>query len=148
MSNENVHNMYMLLLDLKYSIDRVFKDIMAKIPPDDLNDVRVRYDPPYDLVDLGNEFLLRIDLPGFSKDDIRIRASDDIIEIRARLRNRENSVKGKYIVRQRMEGDIEKRIKLPAKIRPHEVRAILKHGVLEVYMPKSEVIKEVDIAVE
>jgi len=107
----------------------------------------MKYDPPYDLIDLGDEFLLKIDLPGFTKDDIRIRASDELVEVRAKSKGR-NEIKGKYIVRERIEGDVEKKVELPAKIRPHEVRAILKHGVLEIYMPKAEVVKEVDITIE
>jgi len=140
-------DLYTLLLSLKYTIDKAFRDIMTKLSIKDVNISYMKYDPPYDLIDLGDEFLLKIDLPGFTKDDIRIRASDELVEVRAKSKGH-NEIKGKYIVRERIEGDVEKKVQLPAKIRPHEVRAILKHGVLEIYMPKAEVVKEVDITIE
>ena len=141
-------NFYALLLELRNAIERAFKDALSRIPAERMAEEEVVYDPPYDLIDLGDTLLLIMDLPGFGKDSIRIRAHEDFIEIRARAKPRELELKGRYLVRQRLVGRVEKRIRLPVKIKPHGVKAVLRSGTLEVYMPKAEIEKEVDIAIE
>ncbi|RLF20981.1 MAG: Hsp20/alpha crystallin family protein, partial [Thermoprotei archaeon] len=54
----------------------------------------------------------------------------------------------RYIMRQRIYNKIHKRVLLPVRIKPHEVKAILKGGVLEIYLPKAEGGEEVEVAVD
>jgi len=39
-------------------------------------------------------------------------------------------------------------VKFPVEIRPEEVKVILKHGVLEVTLPKAEVVKKAHVEVK
>jgi HSP20 family molecular chaperone IbpA len=43
---------------------------------------------------------------------------------------------------------IHKSIKFPVEIRPEGVKATLKHGILELTLPKAEVVKKVKIEVK
>ena len=137
-----------LLLELKANIDRIFRDFMSKVPSGESLDLDIQYDPPIDILDTGDELVLIMDVPGFSKDDIRIKATEDIIEIRATSSDTKRP-RGRYILKQRLcDRNLVKRVELPIKIRPHEVRAILKSGLLEIHMPKAEVVKEIEVMVE
>ncbi|MCD6509930.1 MAG: Hsp20/alpha crystallin family protein [Thermoprotei archaeon] len=138
---------YDALLELKEGVEKVFREVLSKIPLDELpNENKV--DPPIDIIDYGEEIGLIMDLPGFGKEHIKIKATEELLEIKA-IREHDGSTRRKYIVRQRLPcTEIIKRIKLPLKIKPHGVRAVLKNGVLEVRMPKAEVMREIEVMVE
>ncbi len=107
-------------------------------------------EPPVDIEDRGDELVIYADLPGFSKDEIRIKVTEDSVEIRAEKSEERKAVERekKYIVRQRIWEKFYKRIELPEKVRPELAKAKLENGVLELHLPKSEARREVEITVE
>jgi HSP20 family protein len=91
-----------------------------------------------------------VDLPGFKKSEIKIRVTEDSLEVFAE--KNEERVKEedsrKYIQRQRLYKNVYKKITLPTKIRPEQARARIEDGVLIVSIPKSGAEKEVEVKVE
>ncbi|MCC6003235.1 MAG: Hsp20/alpha crystallin family protein [Thermofilum sp.] len=107
-------------------------------------------DPPYDVEDRGDSLVVYVDLPGFKKSEIKIRVTEDSLEVFAE--KNEERVKEedsrKYIQRQRLYKNVYKKIALPTKIRPEQARARIEDGVLIVSIPKSGAEKEVEVKVE
>ncbi len=145
---ENYDDAYKAILKLRREIEMMFRSIMSSLPVEKVS-YEMPYDPPIDIIDLGEEIVVIMDLPGFDKDQIKIKVTEELLEIKA-LGNNEKILKdGKYLIRERFwQGDIVKKVKLPIKIKPHEVRAVLKNGILEVYMPKAQIVREVEVMVE
>lgn len=142
----NDTEMLKILLELKASIDKIFRDYMSRVPSEEMPELDVSYDPPIDIIDTGEELILIMDVPGFSKDEIRIKATEEMLEIKAISNSRRT--KGRYLVKQRLNDcNIVKRVKLPMRIKPHEVKAVLRSGLLEIHMPKAEVMKEIEVMV-
>ncbi|MEM4237421.1 MAG: archaeal heat shock protein Hsp14 [Candidatus Nitrosocaldaceae archaeon] len=91
--------------------------------------------PPIDIAEDGNDLVILMDLAGFKKEDITVRISDNILNIRAK---RELDYLNKYIQQRPLR--IEKSIPLPITIkRDEELKATYKDGVLEIRIPISGV---------
>ncbi|MFQ6009986.1 MAG: Hsp20/alpha crystallin family protein [Candidatus Aenigmatarchaeota archaeon] len=97
---------------------------------------------PVDMSETGKELIVRADLPGFEKDEIKLKVTENTIEITAE-KKRERKEKGKHFFRQeRIYGSARRAMMLPVKINTDKVKASFKKGVLEVIMPKAEVKKK------
>lgn len=107
-------------------------------------------EPPADVEDRENELVIYIDLPGFSKEEIKIKVTEDMLEVRAeKSEGRKLTEKSRnYVVRERIYESFYKRINLPIKVRPEQAKAKLDNGVLEVHLPKSEAAREIEVKLE
>jgi len=107
-------------------------------------------EPPADIEDKESELVVYVDLPGFSKEEIKIKVTEDMLEVKAeKSEERKLTEKSRnYIVKERMYESFYKRIHLPVKVRPEQARAKLVNGVLEIYLPKSEATREIEVRLE
>jgi len=85
------------------------------IPEDD---VRV---PVYDVVDRGDKYEVVVELPGIGKDNIRINAMDDSIEISADQSREENERRKEFSYRQRTSSSFYCTIPVPTEILPQKL---------------------------
>ncbi len=127
-------------------MERTFEKIWTRLATERPLKLGV-WEPPADVVEKDNEIIVYVDVPGFSKDDVKVRVTDDAVEVMAE-RKAEAAVGGKYILKQRVREALYKRIDLPVKVRPEQAKARMENGVLEIRVPKSEVVREVQIVVE
>ena len=103
--------------------------------------LRVR-EPLVDLVDKGSEFILRAELSGVKKEDVDIKVTEDVIEIRAETdRSREEKEKD-YFFRERTYQSLHRVLNFPAEVKPDLAFATVKDGRLEVRVPKKEPTRE------
>lgn len=134
------------LAQVQREIERTFRDLWTKIASERPIQLGT-WEPPADVIDRDDEVVIYVDVPGFSKDDIRVRVTEDSVEVRAERRE-EGEVEGRYVIKQRVRESLYKKIELPVKVRPEQARARLENGVLEIRIPKSEVAREVQVVVE
>ncbi|PLJ77728.1 Hsp20/alpha crystallin family protein [Infirmifilum sp. SLHALR2] len=108
------------------------------------------YDPLYDIEDRGDSIAVYVDVPGFRKNEIKIRVTEDTLEViadKSEERVKEENDR-KYIQRERLYKSVYKKISLPVKVRPEQARARLEDGVLVVLLPKSGAEREVEVKLE
>ena len=96
------------------------------------------YTPLVDLLDEGDKFIIRADMPGFSKDNVNIEVTEDSIELSGEVEKEEKSEKEKYRRYERSYSSFSRSIRFPEKVKPKMASASLKNGVLEVSVPKLE----------
>lgn len=102
----------------------------------DTEEGRVRT-PVYDMIDDGDKYKLRVELPGIEKDNIHIRAMDDSIEISAEQSQDEDERKKDFVYNQRLYSSFYCRIPVPEEILSSEVTAKTdSKGILRVELPK------------
>ena len=95
-----------------------------------------RWMPPMDLVEAGEEFVLRADLPGLGEDDVKIELEDSTLTISGeRKAEHEGQGEGFYRV-ERATGAFSRSLTLPKGVDPEAVSARFDRGVLEVRIPK------------
>jgi HSP20 family protein len=95
-----------------------------------------RWMPPMDLVESGDDFVLRADLPGMGEEDVNIELEDSTLTISGE-RKAEHEAQGEGFYRvERATGSFSRSLTLPKGVDPEAVSARFDRGVLEVRIPK------------
>ncbi len=104
--------------------------------------------PAVDVEETDNEFIVRAELPGMDKKDIKISVSEDTLTISGE-RKREKEEKSKTYHRIEMAyGKFTRTIEFPCEVEPSNAKAVYKNGILTITVPKSEKAKPKEIEVE
>ncbi|WP_028061552.1 Hsp20/alpha crystallin family protein [Candidatus Solirubrobacter pratensis] len=97
-----------------------------------------RWMPAMDLVETGDHFVLRADLPGLSEEDVNIEVEDNVLTVSGeRKAEHETSEEGYHRV-ERAFGSFSRSLTLPEGVDPQSVAASFDRGVLEITIPKPE----------
>ena len=108
-----------------------------------------RWVPSMDLVETGDAFVLRADLPGMTQDDVKLEIEDSVLTVSGeRAAEHETKEEGFYRL-ERPFGAFSRSLTLPKGINADAVEASFVNGVLEVRIPKPEQTKprRIEIAV-
>jgi HSP20 family protein len=96
------------------------------------------WEPQMEVVQRGNEIVVRADLPGVSSDDVEIDIEDGMLTISGERREtREDRQEGRYHS-ERIYGEFSRSIALPDGVDEDQIRARFDNGVLEVTIPVPE----------
>jgi HSP20 family protein len=95
--------------------------------------------PLIDLADNGKEYLVKAEVPGLTKDDLKIEITDSSIEIsgETKLEESEEDKKKGYIRRERRYASFYRSLPLPENVLTDKADAELKDGILTVKLPKA-----------
>ena len=96
--------------------------------------------PLVDMVDKGDRYHLRLEIPGIDKDKIQLNATEDSIEISGEQSEEESGEeRGRdYIYNERSYNSFYRNIPIPEEIVPSKISAKMQHGILQVEIPKKE----------
>ena len=90
-----------------------------------------------DIIDQGNQYLLRTDLPGYNKEDIHIDMDGDRMTISAQHKEETQTDDNTYIRRERRYGSMSRSFDVSG-IDTSGIQAKYENGVLELTLPKKE----------
>jgi HSP20 family protein len=96
-----------------------------------------------DVEDTGESFVVTADLPGFDKDDIDVRLSDQRLRISAdhaeeTTEESHGPDDGHFVRQERHHSSMERVVRLPEPVEEHSVSAEFRNGVLTVTLAKAE----------
>src|SRR3989344_1099647 len=94
--------------------------------------------PLTDIQQAGNNVLLRLELPGVEKKDLKIVAKESSIEVSAERKSESKVVKKGYLKRERGYSRFHRLLSLPSSIDVNSVRSDLKDGVLTITAKKKK----------
>lgn len=96
-----------------------------------------------DLTDNGNEYLLEAELPGYKKEDIKIKIEDDVLTISAehKTESSDESKNHRYIRRERTYGSFSRSFDV-SNVNTDAINAKYEDGILKLTLPKKNVTKE------
>lgn len=106
--------------------------------------------PAVDVEETESEYIVKAELPGLKKEDIKISITDDTLTISGE-RKMQKEEKGKTYHRIEMNyGKFERTIRFPSEVLPDKAKASYKDGILSITIPKSEKAKakELEIQIE
>jgi HSP20 family protein len=104
--------------------------------------------PRVDIIDRDDEFCVRAELPGVSKENLDVTLQENILTIRASNQKEEREEKGQYFRQEMSRGEFQRIVRLPSPVEGDKVKAIFKDGVLELSIPKSANAQRQTIKVE
>jgi len=89
-------------------------------------------------VETGEAYALEFDLPGFTKEDIKVSVDDGLLKVSGeRARNVEKDERY-YRYFERPEGTFTRSFKLPSHVNGESIKATYTNGVLRLELPKKE----------
>jgi HSP20 family protein len=91
--------------------------------------------PDLEVSQHDNELVVRADLPGMKKDDVRIDITDEDITISGERRQEQESERGGVYRSERSYGSFVRTIPLPQGAMTDQAKATFTNGVLEITMP-------------
>ncbi|XP_078169959.1 small heat shock protein, chloroplastic-like [Carex rostrata] len=129
------------------SMDRLFEDAMAypgtMTRRSQSNGGHVEVRAPWDIMEDEKEVKMRFDMPGLSKEEVKITVQDDMLVIKGEHKKEEGSEgKGEWW-KERNARSYDMQLLLPDECDKSKVVAEFKNGVLLVTVPKGQVERKV-----
>jgi HSP20 family protein len=97
---------------------------------------------PIKLADADRELLLLAELPGFTKEEIKLRVTQNSVEISAEKKKVTLQKGENFASRQSISGSTRRLFPLPIEIDTDGVRAKFDNGMLKITLPKKEMRKD------
>ena len=104
--------------------------------------------PALDVVETPESYVVKADVPGYSKDNIDVDVEGGVLNIRGKWVKEEEQKDAVHLARERSESSFQRSISLGTRIDPTKIKASLKDGILEVTVPKNEVEQVKKISIE
>jgi len=124
---------------LSHRLNRIFDDWMGLTPFQGGNL------PACDLEETDSHYLVCLDVPGMSKDDINVEISGNQLRISGERKSESGGKRKGYF--ERSYGSFERSLTLPSDVSGDNIEANYRSGVLELAIPKKEAAKSKKIAV-
>lgn len=129
-----------------YDIERWFEEAWKKpfsmlgpsFWPELRRDVRYEISPSVDIFEEGNEIVMKADLPGIKKDDIKIDLTENLLTISGEKKKKEKLEREGYYRFERSYGSFCRRFELPGDLDTEKIKAHFEDGVLEVRIPMTK----------
>lgn len=95
-----------------------------------------RWIPAMDLVETGEHFVLKADLPGMSESDVNIELENNVLTVSGERKTEHEEKHEGYYRLERSAGAFSRALTLPEGIDADAIAATFDNGVLEVRIPK------------
>jgi len=106
------------------------------------------WNPAVDIIENNDQFILKAEIPGMTKDDVKITLENNVLTIRGEKKNESEKKEGDYHRIERSYGSFERSFSVPGTIKVNEIDAQYKDGVLTLTLPKAEEAKPKSIEVK
>jgi HSP20 family protein len=104
--------------------------------------------PRTDILDRGDDILVRAEVPGVAKEDLDITVTENSITIKGESTREEEAHEGDYYRCEINTGSFSRTISLPAAVEPDDAKATFEDGMLEIKLPKIEKTKRRSLEIE
>jgi HSP20 family protein len=106
------------------------------------------WNPAVDIIENNDQFILKAEIPGMTKDDVKITLENNVLTIRGEKKNESAKKEGDYHRNERSYGSFERSFSVPGTFKVNEIDAQYKDGVLTLILPKAEEAKPKSIEVK
>jgi len=109
------------------------------------------HDSLYPVVDVNEDddtYHFQIELPGLTKEDVKISFKDDVLLVAGEKKAEENEENKNYRYTERRFGKFQRAFRINSDVIVDKIDAIFKDGVLMIDLPKAEIAKPKEIEVK
>jgi HSP20 family protein len=124
------------LADFRREMDGLFDDFFST--PRNQREVSRVWTPACDVAEEDGHYMLSIEMPGISKEDIKIEMANNTVTISGERRFENKKKEGSAWYGERRYGKFHRSFTLPAGIDADKVEANYQDGVLQLIVPKAE----------
>ncbi len=94
--------------------------------------------PPMDVYETPSEYVVRLEVPGMRKRDLRLGFRDNTLTVTGERHPDESDTKMKFLRMEIEYGEFRREIHFPDKVKREAVQAHYQEGFLKVVLPKDE----------
>lgn len=140
------------LFDMQRDMNRMFDTFFRGGMQDEGNlfPTRSGWTPAIDIAEYDREYHVRVELPGVSKDDVKITMQGNILTIRGEKKQHEDPKDLNLHRSERWFGTFQRSFTLPTTVHSDNIEANYENGVLTIVCPKAEeaIPKAIDVKVK
>ena len=134
------------LLTLQERLDKMYREIETTRKQEDF--VSSAWTPPVDIFELGEKFVLKLEIPEVDKESIDIKINDNELTIRGERKIEPGIEPDSYHRMERGYGTFARSFSLTKTIDAAKIKASIKDGILRIELPKKEEVKPKQIKIE
>ena len=91
-----------------------------------------------DVIDEGNQFRVKMDMPGVKKNEIKLEVANNSLEVKAEHKEESEEKKKNFLRKERSQVSYKRTLPLSENVVSGKVKAKLTDGVLNITLPKSK----------
>ena len=127
-------NPFSLMRRLSDEMDRAFASSLG-LPTWGRSVEQAMWVPPVEVFERDNNLVVRAELPGMKKDDVKVEVTDDGLVIQGERKREHEEKREGYYRSERSYGQFFRAVPLPEGVDPEKAKAEFKDGVLQVEIP-------------
>jgi HSP20 family protein len=135
------------VLNIQRNINRMF-DSFLRGDMFDREDLPSTWTPAVDIAERDDEYVVKVELPGVTRDDVKITSQDNVLTIRGEKKHEKESKGMNYHRTERAYGSFQRSFTLPGTVKEDKIEAEFKDGTLVITLPKAEEAKPRTIEVQ
>ncbi len=134
------------LMGIRDDFDRLLSDTFRMF--DEGYGERMGWKPAVDMEENQEEYIIKAELPGIKKEDIKISIADNKVLIGGEITEEKDVQEKNYYLKERVRGKFSRGFTLPTSVDSNKTEAIYKDGILTLKLPKAEEAKPKQISIK
>lgn len=135
------------ILNMQRGINKMFDSFFRGSAQDDGDLFPSVWTPAVDVAEHDNEYIVKVELPGVARDDVKITMQENILTIRGEKKQEKETKDSDFHRVERSYGSFQRSFTLPTHVKNDRIEASFKDGILTVNLPKAEEAKPKQIEV-
>ncbi len=134
------------VLNIQREINRMFNSFFRRETEDE-SLATTAWNPAVDIAEHDDEYVVRVELPGVAKDDVKVVIQENMLAIRGEKKQEKDTKGSNYHRVERSYGTFQRSFSLPSNVKGDKIDASFKDGVLNIVLPKAEEAKRKEVEV-
>jgi HSP20 family protein len=135
------------MVSLQDGMNSIFDEFFGRVPSR-VEPEEGAWSPSVDISENNNAITINAEIPGMSKEDIKINIQDNTMTLKGEKKQEKEEKDANYHRVERSYGAFMRSFTLPTPVQADKVKASYKNGVLRIVLPKSEEVKPKEIPIE
>jgi HSP20 family protein len=137
------------ILSLQKEIDKMFNNAFTGDMQDDGTLFSSSWTPVADVAEYANEYVVQMELPGVSKEDVKITIEENMLTIQGEKKHEKETKEPNFHRTERSYGSFQRSFTLPKTVKTDEIGAAYTDGILNITIPKADEVKpkQIDIKI-
>jgi HSP20 family protein len=125
------------VLGFPRGINRMFADFLHGGLWDE-ESIQGGWNPAVDIAEKDDEYVVKVELPGVNKEDVKISTRDNILTIRGEKKEEKETKESSFHHVERAYGSFQRSFTLSTGVKSDKIEATFKDGILAINLPKAE----------
>ncbi len=127
---------------LQQEMNRLFSDVFRGFG--DIGEGRQEwvFNPVVEVEERDDQYEINVELPGVRAEDVNVDLEDDVLTISGSKERKETRGEGAYRQSERVYGSFRRSFQLPEDVKPDDIRATFRDGVLTVSVPRDPSVRQ------